>query len=292
MNIVEATGLYKYYGRKVGIENVDLSISSGEIFGFLGPNGAGKTTTIRILVQLLRPDRGSLAIFGNKVSRSNPELHERTGYLPGDFRPYPEMTARQFLDYMARYRSHRPVLRSYLSELLDFNPDDPRPVKHLSHGNRQKLGLLFALEHEPELAILDEPTTGLDPLIQEALYEALIMLREKGTTIFLSSHLLSEVEKVCDRVAVIRKGNIVACESLENLRRRRPRRLIIELGNANELPDLPGARLLSKEGTRYSYLIEGDMNEILRALPALQVREIFLPEPDLEDIFMSYYREV
>lgn len=291
MAIIKVTGLTKYYGSIVGVEDVSFSVEEGEIFGFLGPNGAGKTTTIRLLMQLLRPDRGRIALFGAPLDAPRTDLHERIGYLPGEFHPYLNMTGRRFLHYMAHYRARPPTLRPYLlDKLLVTERALAQPIKHLSHGNRQKLGLILALEHEPDLAILDEPTLGLDPLMQDAFYDILKTLQDRGKTVFLSSHVLSEVEKVCHRVAIVRGGALVALESLDALKQKRPRRLIVALDQA-EPPALPGARLLSQDAGRFVYLVEGAIRAVLRALAEMPVEDVVFPEPDLEDVFMAYYQE-
>ena len=290
--VLEVDALTKSYGTVRGIDEVSFSVPSGEVFGFLGPNGAGKTTTIRILMQLLRADAGRAKLFGVSISENYPELHDRVGYLPGDFRPPAEERSGYYLQHMARYRHRPPALRGFLCDRLGFGEKEQgQRIKYLSHGNRQKLGLVMALEHAPDLAILDEPTLGLDPLVQDAFYDVVRHLRERGTTVFLSSHLLSEVEKVCSRVAIIRGGRLVAVESIDALKRRRPRRLIVVLeGEETAVPEFSGARLLGREGARCTYLIDADIRTVVGALPKA-VREFYLPEPDLEDIFLAYYRE-
>jgi ABC-2 type transport system ATP-binding protein len=294
MSVIEVEALTKHYGAVVGVEAVSFTVEAGEIFGFLGPNGAGKTTTIRLLMQLLRPDRGRITQFGVALDAPNAALRERIGYLPGEFQPYLTMTGARFLAYMARYRRRPPVLRPYLLNTLHLTEKAlKQPIKHLSHGNRQKLGIVLALEHEPDLAVLDEPTLGLDPLMQEAFYDILRLLHDKGKTIFLSSHVLSEVEKVCHRVAIVREGRLVALESLEALKKKRPRRLVVVLEetDASAPPVLPGARLLSHDAGRYEYLVEGAVRPVLGALAALPVQDVVFSESDLEDVFMAFYQE-
>jgi ABC-2 type transport system ATP-binding protein len=294
MPILEVSELAKSYGSVVGVDGLTLSVEEGEIFGFLGPNGAGKTTTIRLVMRLLHPDRGSISLFGVPLRGRAASVRQRIGYLPGEFRPYVEMTGVRFLDYMARFRARAPKLRSDLLDRLEFAAATlERPIKHLSHGNRQKLGIVQALEHEPDLAILDEPTLGLDPLMQEAFYNIVGMLRDRGKCVFLSSHVLSEVEKVCERVAIIRDGSLVALESIEALRHKCPRRLIVVLdaSASSEAPVLPGARLLAQHGERSEYRVDGDVLSILQALTTCPVRDVILPEPDLEDVFMAYYQD-
>jgi ABC-2 type transport system ATP-binding protein len=292
MSIIEVKNLTKYYGKTLGIEAVSFSVEQGEIFGFLGPNGAGKTTTIRLLLDLLRPNSGNIELFGIPVKRNQVELRERIGYLPGDFSPYSEMTVARFLSYMAKFRSRPPKLRPSLLDKLtitDYNLS--QKIKHLSHGTRQKIGIVLAMEHDPDLAILDEPTSGLDPLVQEAFYEILWEFQNNGKTIFLSSHILPEVEKVCQRVAIVRQGKIVALEEIQKLKEKRPRRLIVIFKNQIEdkPPAIPETRLMEWSGQRCVYLVEGSIPHLLRALARLPIEDLTFPEPDLEDIFLAYY---
>ncbi len=292
--MIEVSDLHKSFGPVHAVAGLSFEAVDGRITGLIGPNGAGKTTTIRLLIQLLHPDRGRITVFGVSLDAPKAALRERIGYLPGEFHPYLTMTGERFLAYMAPYRARPPTLRPFLLDKLNLTAKAlKQPIKHLSHGNRQKLGIVLALEHEPDLAILDEPTLGLDPLMQEAFYDILRMLQDKGKTIFLSSHVLSEVEKVCDRIAIVRGGRLVALESLAALKQKRPRRLVVVLdeADASEPPTLPGARLLSDEAGRFEYLVEGPIRAVLGALAALPVQDVVFPEPDLEDVFMAYYQE-
>jgi ABC-2 type transport system ATP-binding protein len=185
MSIITVSGLTKYYGKSRGIQDVSFSVEQGEIFGFLGPNGAGKTTTIRLLMDLLRPNKGTIALFGIQIKKNQVDLKDRIGYLPGDFLPYSEMTGINFLNYMARYRTNQPALRQSLVEQLQLGTSDlSKKIKQLSHGTRQKVGIVFALEHNPDLVIFDEPTSGLDPLVQEAFYNILHDFQKRSKTIF------------------------------------------------------------------------------------------------------------
>ena len=294
MNIIQVENISKFYGAVVGVKDLSLTVEKGEIFGFLGPNGAGKTTTIRLLLQLLYPDKGKIYLFDNLVDRKIITHREKIGYLPGEFSPYRNMSSHQFLNYMAKYRSSPPELREHLIQNFNFREQDlHQKIKNLSHGNRQKLGLIFALEHNPELIILDEPTIGLDPLMQDAFYEILIELQKNGKTIFLSSHNLPEVEKICHRVAIIREGSLVALETIENLRKKRPRRLIltIPIHEYKEVPVLPSTRLISQNENIFTYLIDGNIHSVLQELANLSIEDIVFPEPDLEDIFLTYYQK-
>ncbi len=294
MRVIEVSSLTKHYGDIVGIEAVDFIVEEGEIFGFLGPNGAGKTTTIRLLMQLLQPDHGRITLFGDVLEGPKPALRDRIGYLPGEFNPYLTMTGDRFLRYMAHYRARPPVLRAYLLDKLHVSPRALRqPIKQLSHGNRQKIGIIHALEHDPDLAILDEPTLGLDPLMQEAFYDIVLMLQAKGKTLFLSSHVLSEVEKICHRVAIIKEGQLVALEALHALKEKCPRRLVVVLDEEayDGPPVLPGARMMAQEDRRFSFLVEGPIQPVLKVLAGLPVKDVIFPEPDLEDVFMAYYQD-
>ena len=294
MNVIKVAGLTKFYGKALGIEDVSFSVEQGEIFGFLGPNGAGKTTTIRLLLDLLRPNRGEIFLFDAQLNRNQVGLKERIGYLPGDFLPYGEMKTINFLNYISKYRSRQPNLRQSLIEKLNFSQHDlASKIKYLSHGTRQKLGIVFAFEHDPDLAILDEPTSGLDPLIQEAFYEILWDFQKRGKTVFLSSHILPEVEKVCHRVAIIRQGKIVALEEIEKLKQKRPRRLIVTFKNDADKnpPSIPGTRLVGCHGKQCTYFIDGQISKLLTALTRLPIEDIVFPESDLEDIFLDYYAE-
>jgi ABC-2 type transport system ATP-binding protein len=292
MAIINVTGLTKYYGSTIGIRGLDLAVREGEIFGFLGPNGAGKTTTIRLLMQLMKPDGGSVFLFGIPLDEPKVKLRERIGYLSGEFHAYLNMTGSRFMTYLAQYRTRPPKLRSFLIDKFQITGQElKKPIKHLSHGNRQKLGIILALEHDPDLAILDEPTLGLDPLMQESFYDILHMFRDRGKTIFLSSHVLSEVEKVCDRVAIIRNGILVALESIEVLRTKQARRLVLVLDTPSEPPILTGAQLLAHKGRRFEYLVKGGLQEVMRSLADLPLQNVIFPEPDLEDVFMVYYQD-
>lgn len=294
MAVINVSNLTKYYGKTLGIEDVNFTVDEGEIFGFLGPNGAGKTTTIRLLLDLLRPNRGKIVLFNTQLKSNQVDLKEKIGYLPGDFLPYGEMKTIDFLNYISKYRSRRPDLRQSLIEKLSLSQHDlASKIKYLSHGTRQKLGIVFAFEHDPDLAILDEPAAGLDPLIQEAFYEILWDFQKRRKTVFLSSHILPEVEKVCHRVAIIRKGKIVALEEIEKLKRKRPRRLIIMFQNDIEKnpPTIPETRLLECHDKHCIYFVEGQISKLLPALTKLPIEDLVFPKPDLEDIFLDYYAE-
>lgn len=293
MSTISVEAVSKYYGKVIGVRELSFNVERGEIFGFLGPNGAGKTTTIRLLMQLLYPSEGRIYLFDKLIEPGDIAHREMIGYLPGEFTPYRNMSSLQFLNYMAKYRPNPPQFRPQLLKNFGLTERNLyQKIKNLSHGNRQKVGIIHAMEHSPELVILDEPTLGLDPLMQEAFYETLIELQQKGKTIFLSSHNLPEVEKICHRVAIIREGSIVTVETIENLKKKRPRRLILTMPtNEAEPPTLPGTKLIEQTDNKYTYLIDGDLRSVLQALAQISIEDILLPEPDLEDIFLTYYQK-
>ncbi|MFZ5516167.1 MAG: ATP-binding cassette domain-containing protein [Candidatus Zhuqueibacterota bacterium] len=292
MNVIEVNGLTKFYGAIRGVEGIRFQVGRGEIFGFLGPNGAGKTTTIHLIMNLIHPDRGTIQVFGDRLDNDRVELRDRMGYLPGDFNAYREMSGRKFLNYIAGYRSRPPALREMLLEKLKLTAKDlGQMTKYLSHGTRRKLGIVFALEHDPDLVILDEPTQGLDPLMQEAFYEIILDFQQRGKTIFFSSHILREVERICHRVAIIRAGKIVTEESISALKQKRSRRLILEFNDESAVQNInvPGVKFIKKIGRQWMYQVEGNIPELLAQLSALAIEDIIFPEPNLEDIFLDYY---
>jgi ABC-2 type transport system ATP-binding protein len=289
--VIQIKELSKNYGKVVGTDHISLDVYQGEIFGFLGPNGAGKTTTIRMLLDLLRPDSGGLSLFGKTLTGNSYEIRKRCGYLPGNFNAYGNLTALEFLKLCAHLRDQPFNIEQNLLERfgLDHAYLD-RKIKALSHGTLQKLGIVQAVFHDPELLILDEPTIGLDPLMQEEFYGLLKERHEKGRTIFLSSHNLSEVERICQRVGIIRNGKMVAVDSVENLRKTLKRKLTFILSHDAGSLTLPGAELLRQDGAEYTFIIHGDIRPVLKSLAELPVVTVTMPEPALEEIFIQYYK--
>jgi ABC-2 type transport system ATP-binding protein len=289
--IISVSNLTKYYGSALGVQNINFTVNQGEIFGFLGPNGAGKTSTIRMLLDLLRPSSGEINIFGHEVYTHSLEIRKRCGYVPGNFSAYGNMTGADFLRFVASMRKAEPRLQESLIERFQLSQDDlSQKVKHLSHGTLQKLGIIQAFFHQPELLILDEPTIGLDPLMQEEFYRLLGEMQNEGKTIFFSSHNLPEVEKVCHRIAIIREGELVALETLEGLKKKKLKRLQFTLRRPVAGLDLPGANLVDQKDLSYEYLVEGDIQTLLQSLSTLPIEDLTFPEPDLEEVFMAYYR--
>ncbi len=291
MHTLVIKDLSKDYGRTHALRHVNLTIEEGEVFGYLGPNGAGKTTTLRIALGLVHPTGGSIEVLGH--SSFVPSARVDIGYLPGELNLYGHMTAGALLNYFTGFRPHHPpFLRKTLFEVLSVDESDLlRRVKFLSHGTKQKLGLIIAIQHDPKLLLLDEPTTGLDPLVQKSLREFLKERAQLGRTIFFSSHILSEVELLCGRVAILRAGELVAVESIDNLRRKMVRQLRIRFrgsvpGNIAQQESVVHSDIV---GNEIRLLIRGDINPLMKLLAQADVEHIVFPEPELEDVFLSYY---
>ena len=289
-------GLTKDFGAGHGLFGLDLEVRPGEILGFLGPNGAGKSTTMRLLLGLIAPTAGTAAVLGLDAARDGLELRRRVGYLPGDFALYPQLTGRALLDWFARLRGGvDPHRVGDLAGRFDAQLD--RPVRELSTGNRQKIGLIQALVHDPEVLILDEPIAGLDPLVQHAFHEYLAELRDRGRTILLSSHTLSEVDRVAERVAVLRAGRLVVVDTLEALRAVAVRRWEVELAAGAPPPDpaeflgLDGVREAEFAGGHLRLAFEGPADPVVKALARHDVAEIRTREDALEEVFLRYYRD-
>jgi ABC-2 type transport system ATP-binding protein len=295
MAVVQADRLTKYYGRARarGILDLELEVQEGEVFGFLGPNGAGKTTTIRILLDLIRPTSGRAEIFGLDVREDSLAIHRRLGYLPGDLSLYDRLTGRELLTYFASLRRLGGLGEAAaLAERFDVELD--RPIKALSKGNRQKIGLVQAFMHSPQLVILDEPTSGLDPIAQQAFYELLRETVAAGRTVFLSSHVLPEVQHVADRVGVIRDGRLVLVDSVDALRARAFTRVEVtfaELPPPDAFAAVPAARELERRGDTVVFALDGEADALVKALGEFHVRALESREANLEDIFLDLYRD-
>jgi beta-exotoxin I transport system ATP-binding protein len=285
------SGLSKDYGSGRGLFDLDLEVGRGEIFGFLGPNGAGKSTTMRLLLDLIRPTSGTAAILGHDSRAGSLEIRRRVGFLPGEIALYPKLTGRQILDHLAEVRGG--VARGAVPALAErFDADLRRPVRELSTGNRQKVGLIQAFMHDPELLILDEPITGLDPLVQQSFHALLEEVASRGRTVFLSSHSLAEVERVAERVAILREGRLVVVDTLDNLRAVAVQRLEIEFASpvsAEEFRSLPAVREASAESNTVTITFEGSADAVVKIAAAHDVRSIRSREHDLEEIFLRYY---
>ena len=288
-NVIEVVGLTKSYGSRRGIVDVGFDVREGEVFGFLGPNGAGKTTTIRCLLGFIRPDAGRAAIHGLDAWADAPRLHRRMAYLSGDPRYWGELTAERFFDFVGDLRGLPRGAWRPLAERLDA--DASVPIKKLSHGNRQKVGLVQVFMGSEPLLVMDEPTTGFDPLMQREFLALVGEARAAGRTVFLSSHNLGEAERACDRVAIIREGRIVAIESVEALPSRHVHEVDLVLAEppAADVFAMADVEIVATAGREVRLLVRGDLNELLRRLASLDVREMAVSTPDLEDVFMAYY---
>ena len=291
--MIETDRLTKSYGSARGIEDVGFEVLAGEVFGFLGPNGAGKTTTIRTLLDLLHPTRGSARIFGMDSRRGSVAIRARLGNLPGDFGYGKEATGRQAVHLLARLRGMSGTGRA--GELARrFHADLDRPLGELSRGNRQKVGLILAAFHEPELLILDEPTSGLDPLMQEEFLALVGEERERGCALFISSHELDEVERVCDRVGIVREGRLIAVERVDALLGKARRTITVELADgadADNLRAVDGIEDLQVTDGRLSFKYAGELDPVVKALARHHVIDMEASHPTLEEVFLTYYRE-
>jgi ABC-2 type transport system ATP-binding protein len=293
--VIETSGLTKYYGDTPGIIDLDLEVHEGEVFGFIGPNGAGKSTTIRTLLNFLFPTHGSGTILGLDIIKGSLEIRTRTGYLPGDLSMYETMTAREFLIYFANLRKVDTSVR--MQELADrFELDLDRKIKDYSTGNRQKVGIVNAFMPDPELYILDEPTAGLDPLMQQEFQEMIGEIRDRGHTVFLSSHILPEVERIADRVGIVRQGRLIEVDSVEAFKAKAHRSVTIQFATPVEASSF--ARLESvasvetrNDGTVLSLTVKGSMDAVVKAAAKYNVLSVSTRSGELEEVFLSYYSQ-
>ena len=289
--IIQTEKLTKSYGSHRGITDVDLEVAEGEAFGFLGPNGAGKTTTIRTLLDHIRPTSGRATIFGIETTVDPVAIHRRVGYLPGEFTLYDKLTGGQTIEYFANLRGGvDPLYQADLVTRLDVDPT--RKFREYSKGNKQKIGLIVALQHRPDLLMLDEPTSGLDPLVQQTFYEVIREAKGEGRTVFLSSHILSEVEKTCDRVAIIRDGRLVKVDRVEALRDLAHHQ--VELRFTGEVPvsafaGLPGVSDVAVEDNVLRLRVAGSITPVVRAAAQYELLDFVSREPSLEETFLAQY---
>ena len=289
--VIELRGLSKFYGKHRGIEGVDLTVARGEVFGFLGPNGAGKTTTIRTMLDLIRRTSGEARVLGLDSERGSMEIRRRTGYLPGEYGLYEGLKVEDFLGFLLDLRGARGKEGRMRELCAYFELDATRPIRELSKGNRQKVGLVQAFMHDPELVILDEPTAGLDPLMQQRFYSLAHQERAAGRTIFMSSHLLSEVEAVCDRVAIIRNGSISLVERLDVLRERFGKDLKVTFGEdvPRKVLELPGVEDIHQEGRSFELTLRGGIDEVVKAIAQHPVVSMTVETYHLEELFFDLY---
>ena len=286
MNAIQTEGLTKFYGSSRGILDLDLTVQEGEFYGFIGPNGAGKSTTIRTLLGLIRKTRGSARVLGKDIAKEKEQILAETGYLPSEAVFYPDMRGRDLIRLSADL--HRKDCKKTSEELCERLQLDPsRRIGELSFGNRKKLAVICALQHNPRLCILDEPTGGLDPLMQREFFEILKERNRQGMTVFLSSHILSEIQRFCSRAAIIREGRIIASGSVEELARTNAKRISIR--GSFDPSGLPDVRDLQRSDDTVSFLYGGDINLLLARLGKDPILDLTISEPDLEEIFLHYY---
>lgn len=288
MSIIETKQLTKYYGKSRGIINLDLTVNEGEFFGFIGPNGAGKSTTIRTLLGLIYPTSGEARIFGKDIIRDKTEILADIGYMPSEAAFYNGMRVKQIIALSAKMR--RKDCSAEADRLCErLTLDKEKRVEELSLGNRKKVSIVCALQHKPRLCILDEPTSGLDPLMQKEFFDILKERHSDGATIFLSSHVLSEIQKNCSRAAIIKDGRLIALDSVENLSKTSAKR--VTLHGVSAVPESLSAKSVETNGDCVSFLYNGRIKELLNAANALPIYDMTITEPSLDEIFMHYYEK-
>lgn len=295
MNVIETAKLTKYYGKTRGIVDLDMTMEEGEILGFIGPNGAGKSTTIRTLLGLIYPTSGSATVFGKDIGKYGPEIRQEVGYLPSEVFYYDDMRAIDLLRYSASfYKKDTKGIEKRIKVLAEmFDLDLKRKIDDLSYGNKKKVGIIQGLAHEPKLIILDEPTGGLDPLMQQEFFGLLKEENKRGASVLFSSHILGEVQKLCDRVAIVKEGTIIKVENVRTLLENQTKRFTLETAGAPDASRfaLEGASNLTVAGNSVSFLYRGHINEITKILAEQDLVDLMVEEPDLEEIFMHYYQK-
>jgi ABC-2 type transport system ATP-binding protein len=289
MSIIEVKQLTKYYGKARGIVDVSFNVEEGEIFGFIGPNGAGKSTTIRLLLSLIHPTSGSASVFGKDVVTHGTEIRKDIGYLPSEVYYYEGMKVIDLLKYSASFYDCDCTQRLHeLSEIMELELN--RRISDLSYGNKKKVGIVQGLLHSPKLLFLDEPTAGLDPLMQRKFFDLIRKENERGVTVFFSSHILGEVQRLCSRVGIIREGKIAEISDIRTLQQNNYKKVRIEAASLTAAAfDLPGVTNLQSEDSSVHFFFKGDINTVLHKISAFQVSDVSIEEPTLEEIFMHYY---
>ena len=289
MSIIEVTNLTKFYGKSRGIVDVSFGVEEGEIFGFIGPNGAGKSTTIRLLLSLIHPTSGSAKVFGKDVTAHGPQIRRDIGYLPSEVYYYEGMKVLDLLKYSASFFDCDCNQRiRELSEIMELELN--RRISDLSYGNKKKVGIVQGLLHSPKLLFLDEPTAGLDPLMQRKFFDLIRQENARGVTVFFSSHILGEVQRLCTRVGIIREGKIAEISDIRTLQQNNYKKVRVTAAGLNPGAfDLPGVTNLQADDSTLSFFFKGDINAVLGKISAVQVTDVTIEEPTLEEIFMHYY---
>ncbi len=287
-NIIEISHLTKVYGKERGITDLSLSVKEGDIFGFIGPNGAGKSTTIRLLLGLISPNSGSMTVFGKELRKHQVQIRKKIGYMPSEAMFYPGMRVEEVIEFAAQL--HNKDCKKVAAELCEvLQVDRKKKIEALSLGNRKKISIICAMQHEPELYILDEPTSGLDPLMQKAFYDLVLERNKKGATVFLSSHVLSEIQRYCNNAAVVREGKLIALDSVEQLSKTYAKK--IKILGISAMPYLEGCLDICEIEKGVSFLYNGKMPQLISALNGLPIEDIMIEEPSLEEIFMRFYEK-
>ncbi|OLS41286.1 ABC transporter ATP-binding protein [Bacillus sp. MRMR6] len=292
MNVIEIKNLTKTYGKARGISDISFNVEEGEIFGFIGPNGAGKSTTIRTLLSLIYPTSGSATIFGKDTVKFAPEIKKEIGYLPSEVFYYDNMKVKDLLNYSASFYKKDCSKRILeLANVMDL--DLNKKIDDLSLGNKKKVGIVQGLLHSPKLIILDEPTSGLDPLMQQKFFELLEKENKNGATILFSSHILSEVQRLCNRVAIIKEGKIVTVEKISTLKENTYKKFKIETSSPLDFDyfTISGVNKLERKDNITSFLFKGNVNTVMKKIADIEITNLWIEEPDLEEIFMHYYEK-
>ncbi|MFA7253696.1 MAG: ABC transporter ATP-binding protein [Patescibacteria group bacterium] len=293
MNLIETKNLTKYYsrGKVIGIKDLNLEIEEGEIFGFIGPNGAGKSTTIRLLLDLIRPSSGSGQVFGLDINQKSVQIRRGIGFLPGEIFLQENMTGQECVDFYSGFKEK--IDKNYLKVLLRrFELNLSKRVSAYSKGNKQKLAIVLALMHKPKLLILDEPTSGLDPINQQEFYNTILETKKWGTTTFFSTHILTEAEKICDRVGIIKSGKLLKIENIEDFKEKNIRTIFVETKESIPLSALKSAGLkkIGRTTNGYKFVTAGPNGEIIKALAKFNITDFKITEPSLEEIFLHFYK--
>lgn len=289
MSVIEVKNLTKYYGKARGIIDVSFKVEEGEIFGFIGPNGAGKSTTIRLFLSLIYPTSGEARIFGKDCIKFGPEIRQDIGYLPSEVFYYEGMKVLDLLKYSASFYKKDCTARLHeLAELMEL--DLKRRIDDLSYGNKKKVGIVQGLLHSPKLIILDEPTAGLDPLMQQKFFNLIREENQRGATVFFSSHILGEVQRLCNRVAIIKEGRVIKLQDIKTLQRDNYKKIRIAGENLDQSAfGFSGVTNLSQENGVLSFFYKGDINQVTRVLSGMDLQDVVIEEPTLEEIFIHYY---
>ena len=288
--VIEIKNLTKYYGKIKGVENLNLDLLEGEVFGFIGHNGAGKSTTIRAKMNIINKTNGKVIINGNEFDKNNLKIKENIGYLPSEINLYDDLTVKEILDYHEGF--YKKNISKRRKELLEkLNLDERKKIEDLSLGNLKKLGIILAFVHEPKILILDEPTSGLDPIMQNVFYDLLKEEKKKGTTILYSTHVLTEVSKICDRVGIIRNGNMIKIDKIENITKNNLVYVTITSNDINEIIDDLKIETIYKNGNTIKFKNNILHDKLIKKLAKYKIEKILIEEPTLEDIFIHYYEK-